>query len=237
MALSLHPNPSILLHSSLTLSMDVLASPVSALFLPSNHRETPHLLKPPPPSSSFPNLSSPKPNSPFSLSASSKPLSLFPFFSTPSPPSTTLTGRTHHRASTGYAAALFDISKRGGAVALAAIARDVHRLASSIVSIIADSSIADEERAEAVRATVDRGGFDRRLVALVRMVVAKKRGVREVADVLEEFERLWRETTLAAGGGGGGGFGGGIGEEDGNRAAGEACWRGAEGLWSGSGED
>ncbi|XP_020596915.1 uncharacterized protein LOC110036737 [Phalaenopsis equestris] len=178
--------------------MDVLASPVSALFLPSNHRETPHLLKPPPPSSSFPNLSSPKPNSPFSLSASSKPLSLFPFFSTPSPPSTTLTGRTHHRASTGYAAALFDISKRGGAVALAAIARDVHRLASSIVSIIADSSIADEERAEAVRATVDRGGFDRRLVALVRMVVAKKRGVREVADVLEEFERLWRETALAA---------------------------------------
>ncbi|KAI0530509.1 hypothetical protein KFK09_000053 [Dendrobium nobile] len=178
--------------------MDVLASPVSSLLLPSNHRETLHLLKSPV-SSSFSNLSSSKPNPRFSLSSSSsKPLVFLCASSTPPPPPSTLAARTHHRAATGYAAALIDFSRCGGAKSLAAIADDVHRLATSIASIIADSSKVDEERAAAVRAAVESGGFDRRLVALIRMLVAKNMGVEGVADVLEEFGRIWREMTLAA---------------------------------------
>ncbi|PKU75545.1 uncharacterized protein LOC114578354 [Dendrobium catenatum] len=178
--------------------MDVLASPVSSLLLPSNHRETLHLLKSPL-SSSYSNLSSSKPNPRFSLSSSSsKPLVFLCASSTPPPPPSTLAARTHHRAATGYAAALIDFSRRGGAKSLAAIADDVHRLATSIASIIADSSKVDEERAAAVRAALESGGFDRRLVALVRMLVAKNMGVEGVADVLEEFGRIWREMTLPA---------------------------------------
>ncbi|PKU75544.1 hypothetical protein MA16_Dca011320 [Dendrobium catenatum] len=134
--------------------MDVLASPISSLLLPSNHRETLHLLKSPL-SSSYSNLSSSKPNPRFSLSSSSsKPLLFLCASSTPPPPPSTLAARTHHRAATGYAAALIDFSRRGGAKSLAAIADDVHRLATSIASIIADSSKVDEERAAAVRAAV-----------------------------------------------------------------------------------
>ncbi|KAL0928187.1 hypothetical protein M5K25_000057 [Dendrobium thyrsiflorum] len=179
--------------------MDVLASPFSSLLLPSNHRETLHLLKSPLPPS-YSNLSSSKPNPSFSLcSSSSKPLVFLSASSTPPPPPpSTLAAPTHHRAATGYAAALIDFSRRRGAKALAAIGRDVRRLATSIASIIADSSKADEERAAAVRVAAESGGFDRRLVALVRMLVAKNMGVDGVADVLDEFGRIWREMTPAA---------------------------------------
>ncbi|KAK8941037.1 hypothetical protein KSP39_PZI009929 [Platanthera zijinensis] len=176
--------------------MDVLAttySPIPALrggggsrgaaVFPSNQH---HLLKSP---FSYPYLFVSKPSS--SLSFSSKSLS--------QPPPTTLAGQSHHKgAATGYAAALIDFSRRNGSTAFNAIIRDVRRLTIAVAEVLEDHSMNDEEQDDAIRGVVGRAGFDRRLVALVRMVTTKGKGPGAIAGVLKEFWRMWGEMNAAA---------------------------------------
>ncbi|KAG0457271.1 hypothetical protein HPP92_022428 [Vanilla planifolia] len=185
--------------------MEAIASPVSSLrgaIVPTSSHPEAHLLLKSPLRSSYHNLSSFKPKTPFTLcsSSSSNP---FPLFSTsshppyPPPPFSTRSSRSHYRAATGYAAALIDAVARRGPASLASVAADVRCLAAAVTAILADGSIGDEQRSAAVLAAATDGGLDRRLLVLTRMVLTKGRGAGALAEVLEEFGRIWSEMTSA----------------------------------------
>ncbi|KAJ0964260.1 hypothetical protein J5N97_029382 [Dioscorea zingiberensis] len=143
--------------------------PKDPLLLKHNHSLYPSLSHkstksppPPPPSSSFQTL---KP--PFSLTQ--KP----PF------PSTT---KQHHKASTGYAAALLDVSRCQNSIH--AVYKDVHRL----------MHVLGRDNQSSMKGVVESGGLAKQLVVLVKMLVKKgKAGL--VWEVLNEFMRLYDELT------------------------------------------
>ncbi|MQL92608.1 hypothetical protein Taro_025248 [Colocasia esculenta] len=195
-------------------AMDALSTAPSALgvgcFLsapPPPSRE-PHLFRPP----SFTSLAPPQPArshhlsrsrhphlpQPLGVSPAARPLRPLPFPSNPSrcsPRRRTAAAAPapfHRRASTGYAAALLDVARCEGAVE--AVERDVRRFSWAVQALLADPHVGEGRKAEAVRRTLEGGGFGRHLVALVRMLVGKGK-VGMVGEVMEEFGRVYDELT------------------------------------------
>ncbi|CAL5195057.1 unnamed protein product [Lathyrus oleraceus] len=94
----------------------------------------------------------------------------------------------HHKAATGYAAAIIDVAQTTNTLHL--VQKDVQRLLKFLrkSKLQSDSGI----DASAVRKVVEQGNFQRHVVGLVKML-AKKRKLGIVAEVLEEFERIYDE--------------------------------------------
>ncbi|CAK8544946.1 unnamed protein product [Lathyrus sativus] len=94
----------------------------------------------------------------------------------------------HHKPATGYAAAIIDVAQTTNTLHL--VQRDVHRLSKFLRKsrLQSDGGI----DASAVRKVVEQGNFQRHVVALVKMLMKKKKlGI--VGEVLEEFERIYDE--------------------------------------------
>lgn len=182
--------------------MDALSSPAATLgvgaFLSTPPRE-PFLFRPPssanlvaPPPRS--HLSSRHPHLPQPLGPS-RPLRPPPFPSDPSrgsPRRSPPPAHIHRKASTGYAAALLEAARCAGAIP--AMESDVRRFSWAVQAALADPFLGDEGKGEAVRRALERGGFCRHLVALVRMLVGKGK-VGMLGEVMEEFGRIYDDLT------------------------------------------
>ncbi|XP_039119470.1 uncharacterized protein LOC120255772 [Dioscorea cayenensis subsp. rotundata] len=164
--------------------MDAIPTSISTLrttssFIPSN--PPPLLLKPNPYLYRSRSHKSTKPPPPPPSSIQTlKPPSLL-VSSSFSPPPISFTSKQHHKASTGYAAALLDASRCQNSIH--AVYNDVHKL----MHVLHDT--------KSMKIALKSGDFAKQLVVLVKMLVKKgKSGL--VLEVLDEFIKLYDELTF-----------------------------------------
>lgn len=188
-------SPPLPLSPSLPPSMDTFSSSVSTFKVPSlpqTYREFHHFKSHPYASPSPQAQAQAQAHAQTHISSTSKP-NLIPktrpfshknppslvFSSPPSPPNPIF----YTKPATGYAAAIIDVAQ--GSDSLHLVQRDVHRLLGFLENVsFEDSAMA--------RVVLEKGGFHRHVVALVKMLVKKnKSGI--VREVLEEFERIYDE--------------------------------------------
>ncbi|XP_038875104.1 ATP synthase delta chain, chloroplastic-like [Benincasa hispida] len=111
-------------------------------------------------------------------------------FSSPRRPSSPL---LHRRPAAGYAAALVDASQTTGAIH--SVAKDVGRFSKllrgkRIGGILNDPLVGEEEKGRLVREIAVKGGFERQVLKLTKMLIEKKKlGI--LTEVLSEFERIY----------------------------------------------
>ncbi|XP_062091334.1 ATP synthase subunit delta, chloroplastic-like [Humulus lupulus] len=129
-------------------------------------------------------------------SISTKPNSFNnPISPSPSRPSSPSYSAIHRKASAGYAAALLDIAQHNNSVDL--VGKDVERLSKLLKNnrvrvVLSDPFLGEEEKGRLVKGLVKKGGFNRHLVRLVKMLVGKNK-VGLLGEVLEEFDRVYDE--------------------------------------------
>ncbi|KAL8208100.1 hypothetical protein R6Q57_007512 [Mikania cordata] len=104
--------------------------------------------------------------------------------------------QTHRTAATGYAAALVDAALCSNS--LDAIHKDVKRLLKwlhhneILKGMMADPFLEEGVKGRVIKEVSEKGKLRRQVVAMVKMLVAKnKSGM--VAQVMEEFERIYHE--------------------------------------------
>uniref|UniRef100_A0A5B7BR79 ATP synthase delta chain n=1 Tax=Davidia involucrata TaxID=16924 RepID=A0A5B7BR79_DAVIN len=185
--------------------MDTLSSSVSSFKVPSLHstsREifyhlrTPNTSHLPPHSQTQVQSSATKPNSISNRATKSFTRNKFttspPFFTSSLKQSPII---VHHRAASGYAAALVDVARCNNS--LEVVERDVTRFSKLLLRnehLRANPSVGDKERGQLVKEVAEKGGFHRHLVVLLRMLVEKNK-VGIVSEVLEEFERIYDQLS------------------------------------------
>ncbi|KAI3694002.1 hypothetical protein L1987_76960 [Smallanthus sonchifolius] len=103
---------------------------------------------------------------------------------------------THRNAATGYAAALIDAALCNNS--LDAIHKDVKRLLKwlhhneTLKDMMADPFVEEGVKGRVIKEVTEKARFQRQVAAMVKMLVAKsKSGM--VAQVMEEFERIYHE--------------------------------------------
>ncbi|KAI3787427.1 hypothetical protein L1987_41889 [Smallanthus sonchifolius] len=104
--------------------------------------------------------------------------------------------QTHRNAATGYAAALIDAALCNNS--LDAIHKDVKRLLKwlhhneTLKDMMADPLVEEGVKGRVIKEVSEKARFQRQVTAMVKMLVAKnKSGM--VAQVMEEFERIYHE--------------------------------------------
>ncbi|KAJ4775276.1 ATP synthase delta chain [Rhynchospora pubera] len=182
--------------------MDALSTPVAASFksggtsllIPSSPRSSISLLK----ASSLPLPSTTNSSfhtKPGSLQSKSSVNSLLH----PSPvpkthnfvhtsPSNSVT--FHHRAATGYAAALADAACRAGTLAAADV--DMRRLVRRVRGVVFDPAVKETEKADMVLRATRSDGYEKHVVALIRLL-AKKGKLGLLEEVMTEFSKICYE--------------------------------------------
>ncbi|KAA8520778.1 hypothetical protein F0562_014950 [Nyssa sinensis] len=103
----------------------------------------------------------------------------------------------HHKAASGYAAALVDVARCNNS--LEVVERDVRRIAKLLRSeqlraFMTNPSIGYKEKGQLVKEVAEKGRFHRHLVVLLKLLVEKnKLGI--VSEILEEFERIYDQLS------------------------------------------
>uniref|UniRef100_A0A0A0L326 ATP synthase delta chain, chloroplastic n=1 Tax=Cucumis sativus TaxID=3659 RepID=A0A0A0L326_CUCSA len=113
-------------------------------------------------------------------------------FSTPRRSSSPL---LHRRPASGYAAALLDASQSTGTIH--SVAKDVGRFSKllrgkRIGRVLNDPLVGDEEKGRLVKEIAVKGGFERQVVKLTKMLIEKSK-LSILTEVFSEFERVYDE--------------------------------------------
>ncbi|XP_078161621.1 ATP synthase delta chain, chloroplastic-like isoform X3 [Carex rostrata] len=106
----------------------------------------------------------------------------------------------HHRAATGYAAALADAACRAGTVAAADV--DARRLVRRVRGVTLDPTVKDTEKAEMIKhiyvsqvmKLTQSGGYEKHVVALISLL-AKKGKLGLLEEVMAEFSKICDKLT------------------------------------------
>ncbi|CAM8926404.1 unnamed protein product [Rhodiola kirilowii] len=155
------------------------------------HHQQPHLL---PRQNSISNKQQPNYQQPQTLI--NNPLSQSP----PSIPSrTSSSSTTHHRTSSGYAAALLDISLcQNSADLVIKDAATFARLIRSkpVLELMRNPFIDEMQKKQALNELAEKGKFEKHLAALLKMLIVKNKFA-IISDVLDEFRRMYAELYRA----------------------------------------
>ncbi|KAM7274970.1 hypothetical protein ACFE04_016836 [Oxalis oulophora] len=158
----------------------------------SHHRQQKHVLPP--------TTTTTKPNNNLIFNNKTTSFNLNTYYSPISSSSSNIfpnkssTNNTHQNPATGYAAALIDIAQCNNS--LQQVNRDVQILSNllrteGIQAVLIDPFVGVLEKGELVKEVVKRGSFDKNLVALVKMLIDKKKSFGIVKVVLFEFQRIY----------------------------------------------
>ncbi|KAK9147218.1 hypothetical protein Scep_005975 [Stephania cephalantha] len=106
----------------------------------------------------------------------------------------------HRNPAVGYAAALLDVALSNNA--LHVLQTDVPRFLKlfknrSLVAFLADTSVGDRIKGEALKEIAEKGKFQKHLAVLLNMLVNKSK-VGMVSEVLEEFQMLVTQLLLVS---------------------------------------
>ncbi|XP_031738905.1 ATP synthase delta chain, chloroplastic [Cucumis sativus] len=105
------------------------------------------------------------------------------------------TAHLPHRSPSRYAAALLDASQSTGTIH--SVAKDVGRFSKllrgkRIGRVLNDPLVGDEEKGRLVKEIAVKGGFERQVVKLTKMLIEKSK-LSILTEVFSEFERVYDE--------------------------------------------